>query len=146
MAFNDLQFSETDARKIQDRLQRVYEEVRRAGGEPGYRLAAADPERLVQLTEAAALTQVAADIDKTGKGNLLYFADDETIEHIGYLYGERGKQLDYGNIGQIHYASSRPSKVTCGIPLKMPTCQGSSFVGAGSSITAHFTPHSMTSW
>ncbi len=76
MAFNDLQFSETDARKIQDRLQRIYEEIRRASGESGYRLAAADPERLVQLTEAAALTQVATDIDKTGKKNLLYFADD----------------------------------------------------------------------
>ncbi|MDR0663708.1 MAG: baseplate J/gp47 family protein [Spirochaetaceae bacterium] len=93
MAFSDLQFSETDARKIQDRLQRVYEEVRRAAGEPGYRLAQAAPERLVQLSEAAALTQIAADIDKTGKGNLLYFADEETIEHIGILYGERGKRL-----------------------------------------------------
>jgi phage-related baseplate assembly protein len=93
MSFNDLQFSETDARKIQDRLQRVYEEVRRAAGEPGYRLAPADPERLVQLTEAAALTQIATDIDKTGKGNLLFFADEETIEQIGLLYGDRGKRL-----------------------------------------------------
>jgi phage-related baseplate assembly protein len=93
MPFSDLQFSETDARKIQECLQRVYEEVRRAAGEPGYRLAPADPERLVQLTEAAALTQIATDIDKTGKGNLLFFAGEETIEHIGYLYGERGKRL-----------------------------------------------------
>jgi phage-related baseplate assembly protein len=93
MSFSDIQFSETDARKIQDRLQQVYEEVRRAAGEPGYRLAPADPERLVQLTEAAALTQIATDIDKAGKGNLLYFADEETIEHIGLLYGERGKRL-----------------------------------------------------
>ncbi|MDR1902916.1 MAG: baseplate J/gp47 family protein [Treponema sp.] len=93
MSFSDLQFSETDARKIQDRLQRVYEEVRRAAGEPGYRLAPADPERLVQLAEAAVLTQIATDIDKTGKGNLLFFADEETIEHIGSLYGDRGKRL-----------------------------------------------------
>jgi phage-related baseplate assembly protein len=93
MSFSDLQFSETDARKIQDRLQRVYEEVRRAAGEPGYRLAPADPERLVQLAEAAALTQIATDIDKTGKGNLLFFADEETIEQIGLLYGDRGKRL-----------------------------------------------------
>jgi phage-related baseplate assembly protein len=93
MPFSGFQFSETDARKIQDRLQRVYEEVRRAAGEPGYRLAPADPERLVQLTEATALAQVAADIDKTGKGNLLFFAGEETIEYIGSLYGERGKRL-----------------------------------------------------
>jgi phage-related baseplate assembly protein len=93
MPFSDLQFSETDARKIQARLQRVYEEIRRANGSPGFRLAAGDPERLIQLTEAAALTQVATDIDKTGKGNLLFFADEETIELIGSLYGERGRRL-----------------------------------------------------
>lgn len=93
MAFNELQFSETDARKIQARLQRIYEEIRRTNGTPGFRLADAAPERLIQLTEAAALTQIATDIDKTGKGNLLFFADEETIEHIGSLYGDRGKRL-----------------------------------------------------
>jgi len=92
MAFNDFQFTETDSRKIQAALQRFYEGLRRAS-EPGFRLADGDPEKLVQLTEAAALTQVATDIDKTGKGNLLFFADDETIELIGYLYGERGARM-----------------------------------------------------
>jgi len=93
MAFNDLQFSETDARKIQASMQRFFEEVKRANGSPGFRLSPADPERLILLTEAAALTQIATDIDKTGKGNLLFFADEETIEHIGYLYGERGARM-----------------------------------------------------
>ena len=93
MAFSDLQFSETDARKIQALFQRIYEEIRRANGSPGFRLAAGDPERLIQLTESAVITQIATDIDKTGKGNLLFFADEETIEHIGYLYGERGKRM-----------------------------------------------------
>jgi len=107
MSFNDLQFSDTDSRKIEARLQRVYEEIRRANGNPGYRLAAGDPERLVQLTEAAALTQVATDIDKTGKGNLLFFANEETIEHIGYLYGERGKRLPASNaLTTIRYTLS----------------------------------------
>ena len=36
---------------------------------------------------------MAIDIDKTGKNNLLYFADEETIEHIGCLYGKRGERL-----------------------------------------------------
>jgi len=93
MAFSDLQFSETDARKIQAFLQRMYEEIRRANGSPGYRLAPSSPERLIQLTEAAALTQAATDIDMTGKGNLLFFAGEETIEYIGSLYGDRGKRL-----------------------------------------------------
>ena len=48
MAFNDLQFSDTDARKIQKRLQSLYEEIRRASGELGYKLPLAAPERLIQ--------------------------------------------------------------------------------------------------
>jgi phage-related baseplate assembly protein len=117
MSFSDLQFSETDARKIQDRLQRVYEEVRRAAGDPGYRLTPADPERLVQLTEAAALTQIATDIDRTGKGNLLYFADEETIEHIGLLYGDRGKRLQASHaLTTIRYTLSTPRAVRTIIP------------------------------
>ena len=117
MAFSNLQFSETDARKIQARLQRVYEEIRRANGNPGFRLAAGNPERLVQLAEAAALTQVATDIDKTGKGNLLFFADEETIEHIGYLYGERGKRLPASRaLTTIRYTLSVPRAVRTIIP------------------------------
>jgi phage-related baseplate assembly protein len=117
MSFSDLQFSETDVRKIQDRLQRVYEEIRRANGEPGFKLALADPERLVQLTEAAALTQIAVDIDKTGKGNLLFFASEETIEQIGYLYGERGKRLQASHaLTTIRYTLSIPRTVRTIIP------------------------------
>jgi len=93
MAFNDLHFSETDARRIQERLQRVFEEAQRAAGNLGFRLAAAAPERLIQLTETAALAQIATDIDKAGRGNLLFFADEDTIEFIGSLYGDRGKRL-----------------------------------------------------
>ena len=89
----DVTFAESDARELAAQLKVFYEEVRRAAGEPGYTLAGGDPVRLIQLTEAALLAQVNADIDITGKGNLLYYADEETIEHLGYLYGERGKRL-----------------------------------------------------
>jgi len=93
MAFGDLQFAQDDAVILADKLKELYEAIRRANGDPGFRLAPAAPERLIQLTEAAILGQVNQDIDKTGKGNLLYFADDETIDYIGYFYGERGKRL-----------------------------------------------------
>jgi len=117
MAFSDLQFSETDARKIQARMQRVYEEIRRANGSPGYRQAAASPERLIQLTEVSALTQIATDIDKTGKGNLLFFADEETIEYIGSLYGDRGKRLQASYaLTTIRYTLSTPLTVRKIIP------------------------------
>lgn len=117
MAFSDLQFSETDARKIQARLQRVYEEIRRANGNPGYRLGTADPERLVQLTETAVLAQIGNDIDKAGKGNLLFFADEETIELIGSLYGDRGKRLQASQaLTTIRYRLSIPRTVRTIIP------------------------------
>jgi phage-related baseplate assembly protein len=93
MSFADLQFAEDDARVVADKLKELYEVIRRGNGEPGYRLPLAAPERLIQLTEAAVLAQVNHDIDYAGKGNLLYFADENTIEHIGYLYGERGKRM-----------------------------------------------------
>jgi len=93
MGFDDVQFAQDDARVITDRLRELYETIRRASGEPGFRLSLASPERLIQLTEASILAQVNHDIDKTGKGNLLYFADDSTVEHIGYLYGERGNRM-----------------------------------------------------
>jgi len=91
--FEDLRFAQDDARVLAELLQQLYEQIRRANGEPGYRLAKAAPERIVQLAEASVLAQVNHDIDATGKGNLLFFAGEETIEHIGYLYGERGKRL-----------------------------------------------------
>ena len=117
MVFSELMFTETDARKIQARLQRIYEEIRRAAGEPWFRLAEAAPERLVLLTDAAALTQVASDIDETGKGNLLFFADETTIEHIGYLYGERGKRLQASYaLTTIRYTLSVPRTVRTIIP------------------------------
>jgi phage-related baseplate assembly protein len=93
MTFSDLQFAETDARRNFDRLRAAYENLRRSAGDAGYRLADADPVRLLLLTIAAINTQVSEDIDQTGKSNLLYFAGPETIELIGDLYGERGKKL-----------------------------------------------------
>jgi len=93
MSFSDFKFAEDDARVIANKLKDFFEAVKRANGEPGFRLALASPERLIQLTEAAILAQVNHDIDKTGKNNLLFFADDTTIDHHGYLYGERGKRM-----------------------------------------------------
>jgi len=94
MRFEDLKFAEDDARVLADKLKDFYEAIRRVHGEAGFRQRPADPERLMQLTEAAILAQVNHDIDYAGKGGLLFFADENTVEHIGYLYGDRGKRLD----------------------------------------------------
>ena len=94
MRFEEFNFAEDDARVIADSFKNVYEAIRRANGEPGFRQRPADPERLMQLTESALLAQVNENIDAAGKGSLLFFADEHTAPHIGYLYGERGKPLD----------------------------------------------------
>jgi len=113
MAFGDLQFAQDDAVALANRLKELYEAIRRTNGEPGFRLSLASPERLIQQTEAAIIAQINHDIDKTGKGNLLYFADEETIEYIGYLYGERGKRLSASSaLTTLRYSlpAVRPSK------------------------------------
>jgi len=117
MAFNNMKFSDTDARRIAARLQSVYEEIRRANGEHGFRLAAGDPERLIQLTETAALAQVATDIDSAGKGNLLFFAEGVMLDHLGFLFGERGKRLQASNaLTTIRYTLSVARSVCTIIP------------------------------
>ena len=93
MSFDNFKFAETDARIIAEKMKDLYEAIRRAGGEPGFRLADGDPIRLIQSTEAAMLAQTGSNIDATGKSSLLRFAGEETIEKIGELYGERGRRL-----------------------------------------------------
>jgi phage-related baseplate assembly protein len=117
MRFEDLKFAEDDARVLADKLKDIYEAIRRTHGEPGYRQGLADPERLLQLTEAVILAQVNQNIDYAGKGNLLFFADDNTVEHIGYLYGDRGKRLEASySLTTIRYTLSVERTVKTVIP------------------------------
>jgi phage-related baseplate assembly protein len=117
MRFEDLKFAEDDARVLADRLKGIYEAIRRTYGEPGFRQGLADPERLMQLTEAAILAQVNQNIDYAGKGGLLFFADENTVDHIGYLYGERGKRLDASySLTTIRYTLSVERTVKTVIP------------------------------
>jgi phage-related baseplate assembly protein len=117
MRFEDLKFAEDDARILADKLKGIYEAIRRTHGEPGFRQSLADPERLIQLTEATILAQVSQNIDYAGKGSLLFFADENTVEHIGYLYGERGKRLDASHaLTTIRYTLSVKRSIKTVIP------------------------------
>lgn len=117
MILPKVQFADGDARKLAEKLKTLYEAIRRANGESNYVLAPADPERLVQLTEAALLAQINTDIDITGKGNLLYYAGEETIEHLGYLYGARGERLQpTAAVATIRYTLSTARNVSTTIP------------------------------
>ena len=117
MELPNIKFAEGDSRLLASKLKEVYEAVRQAHGEPTYRMHDGEPIRLIQLTEAALLSQINTDIDITGKGNLLYFAGEETIEHIGLLYGERGRRLQPTPARTtIRYILSAPRNVTTVIP------------------------------
>jgi phage-related baseplate assembly protein len=117
MRFEDLKFAEDDARVLADKLKDIYEAIRRTHGEPGYRQSLADPERILLLTEATILAQVNQNIDYAGKENLLFFAGEETIEQIGYLYGDRGKRLPASSaLTTIRYSLSTPRTVLTIIP------------------------------
>jgi phage-related baseplate assembly protein len=117
MRFEDLKFAEDDARVLSDKLKEIYEAIRRAHGEPGFRQGLADPERLMQLTEAAILAQVNQNIDYAGKGSLLFFADEQTVEHIGYLYGKRGDRLNASySLTTIRYTLAVERSVVTVIP------------------------------
>jgi len=90
---NDVTFASGDATLVETRLNELLEAIRRAGSDPGYHIADDMAMQEIHATQAAALAQVNTDIDLTGKGNLLWYAGEETIEHLGYLYGDRGARL-----------------------------------------------------
>ncbi|MDR1705733.1 MAG: baseplate J/gp47 family protein [Clostridiales bacterium] len=122
MPLPEIFFAEGDARALAAKLKKFYEAVRQASGEPSYSIGAADPMKLVQLSEAAILAQVNTDIDATGKGNLLYYAGDETIEHLGLLYGSRGARLrPCAAVTVVEYTLSTLRNVATVIPAGFRT-------------------------
>ena len=93
MALHDIQFAPTDTRLIEAAVVNGFEKAAQAAGLEDFKLYPGDPRRLFLEAIALMLVQQNALIDKTGKGNLLYFAGEDTIEDIGWLYGTRGDRL-----------------------------------------------------
>ena len=89
----DLSFADTDPRRIEMLVMTGYEAAARAAGMGDFRLYPGDPRRLFLQSIAMLIVQQNALIDKTGKGNLLRFAGEDTIEDLGYLFGPRGARL-----------------------------------------------------
>lgn len=77
----DIFFAEKDAAGVEQEIIRGYEEA------SGRTLARGDPVRLFLLTVAALIIQQRALIDFTGKQNLLAYARDEYLDHLGALLG-----------------------------------------------------------
>lgn len=92
MALPDIQFAELDARTIEDSVIAGYVAARRIS-EPDFKLYDGNPVRLFLEAVAALIAQQNVLIDLTGKGNLLRYAGEDTIEDIGWLYGTRGDRM-----------------------------------------------------
>jgi phage-related baseplate assembly protein len=122
--FDSLQFTETNARVIERKLNAFYEALRRASGETDYQINQDLPMVQEQATLAAGLTQVNVDIDQTGKQNLLYFANGQNLDALGDLYGARGNRL------QASYAA-------CTMQYNLQAIRGvDTPIPAGSRVTA----------
>lgn len=73
----DVSFLETDPQEIIENIITGYEQA------AGYTLADGDPRRLFLLSIAYIIVQQRQDIDSTGKNNLLYYANDDYLDHLG---------------------------------------------------------------
>lgn len=92
MSLPNIQFAELDARAIENAVIAGYVAARKLT-EPDFRLYAGNPVRLFLEAIAALIAQQNVIIDLTGKGNLLRYAGEGTIEDIGWLYGTRGDRI-----------------------------------------------------
>ena len=77
----DITFAESDPDVIETSVIEIYESL------SGRTLAKADPVRLFLLSLAALIVQQRVIIDTAAKQNLLAYAKDEYLDHIGVLVG-----------------------------------------------------------
>jgi phage-related baseplate assembly protein len=89
----NIAFADVDARRVEASIITSFEAAARLAGQTDFTLYDGDPRRLFLAAVAMLIVQQNALIDLTGKSNLLRFADDSTIEDIGWLYGPRGDRL-----------------------------------------------------
>ena len=89
----DLWFADTDSRRVEASVVTGFEAAARMAGQTDFTLYDGDPRRLFLQAVALLIIQQNALIDLTGKSNLLRFADESTIEDIGWLYGPRADRL-----------------------------------------------------
>lgn len=75
----DVSFVETDPQVIIDNIIGGYEEV------SGYTLSDGDPRRLFLLSIAYIIISQRQQIDASGKSNLLYYAQDDFLDHLGLM-------------------------------------------------------------
>lgn len=105
----DVTFVETDPQAIITEIITGYEQA------AGYTLADGDPRRLFLLTIAYIIIQQRQKIDASGKNNLLYYAEDDYLDHLG-LMRDTPRNAGEAAVTTIRFtlSSTRPNNV--GIP------------------------------
>lgn len=115
MPLPDIQFAPTETRAIEAAVITGFERAAQLAGQTDFRLSPGDPRRLFLQAVALMILQQNALIDKTGKGNLLRYAGEDTIEDIGWLYGPRGDRLQASaavTTIQFSLSTTRPTVTT----------------------------------
>lgn len=106
----DVSFTEMDASKVEETAIRTFEYFRGQAIFPG------DPRRIMLTTLSALLVQILAEIDDTGKRNLLRYAGEDDLPHLGAL-------LDTSRLGVEHaetemvFTIAEPRDYAVAIPL-----------------------------
>lgn len=112
----DVQFANTDAREIEAAIITGFEAASRMAGN-AVTLYDGDPRRLFLQAIALLIIHQNVLIDQTGKGNLLRFAGEATIQDLGWLYGPRGDRLQPSfAITTIEFTLSTQRSQTTTIP------------------------------
>lgn len=105
----DVSFVQTDAQAIIDEIIQGYEQI------AGVRLARGDPRRLFLLSLAYIIINQRQQIDAAGKSNLLYYARDNFLDHLGAFRNvERLQARPAVTTLRFHVSAPQLSKI--GIP------------------------------
>lgn len=80
----DVEFVEVDAQQVIDEIIGGFEEIEATRlGDPTFSLGDGDPRRLFLLSIAYVIANQRQQINETGKSNLLYYANDDFLDHLG---------------------------------------------------------------
>lgn len=80
----DVEFVEVNAQETIDEIITGFEELEADRlGNPNFKLADGDPRRLFLLSVAYVIINQRQQINESGKSNLLYYAQDDYLDHLG---------------------------------------------------------------
>lgn len=112
----DAEFVQVDAQTVIDEVIGGFEELEAARlGLPTYTLADGDPRRLFLLSIAYVIVNQRQQINETGKQNLLYYAQDDFLDHLG-AFRKTPRIEEQAAVTTIRFTLSSIRPTNVGIP------------------------------